>query len=58
MNKHNPAQRTLFGTTVLEFASIFAIPSCGLHHADMGADVIKIEPLTRDLYRKKYYPTV
>ena len=51
MSEHNPAHRPLSGTTVLEFASILAIPSCGVHLADMGADVIKVEPLTGDPHR-------
>ena len=36
---------------VLEFAQALAIPSCGALLADMGADVVKIEPPRGDTYR-------
>jgi len=38
---------------VLEIANWVAAPSCGALMADMGADVIKIEPLTGDSMRNK-----
>ncbi len=41
----------LEGIRVLEFATILAVPSCGVHLSDMGADVIKIEPPTGDPHR-------
>jgi formyl-CoA transferase len=36
---------------VLEFAQALAVPSCGALLADMGADVVKIEPPRGDTYR-------
>ena len=38
---------------VLEIANWVAAPSCGALMADMGADVIKVEPLTGDSMRGK-----
>ena len=34
----------LHGVTVLEFSEVIAAPSAGMMLADMGADVIKVEP--------------
>ncbi|HIE82458.1 MAG TPA: hypothetical protein EYQ00_00800 [Dehalococcoidia bacterium] len=56
MNEHNTAQRGLSRTEVLELATLLAIPSYGIHFPDMGADAIKVESLTGDPHRKKYYP--
>jgi len=36
---------------VIEFAQVLAVPTCGLLLADLGADVIKIEPPRGDTYR-------
>ncbi|MCC6237412.1 MAG: CoA transferase [Dehalococcoidia bacterium] len=42
----------LAGIRVLEFSQIVAAPVCGMHLADMGADVIKIEPLEGEQTRR------
>ena len=44
----------LEGVTVLELASYIATPFATALLADMGARVIKIEPLTGDLYRTSF----
>ncbi len=36
---------------VLEFAQVMAVPACGLLLADLGADVIKVEPPRGDSFR-------
>ncbi len=41
----------LTGTTVLEYASFIAGPYCGRLLADLGAEVIKVEPPTGDAAR-------
>ena len=46
----------LDGITVLEFAQVIAIPMCGLVLADMGANVIKVEPPTGDSSRSNLSP--
>ena len=43
--------RPLEGIRVIEFGNFIAGPFCGMLLADMGAEVIKIEPLTGDLAR-------
>lgn len=43
--------RLLDGVKVVEFAQNAAIPQCGRILAAMGADVVKIEPLTGDAMR-------
>ena len=58
MNEHNPAQQGVSKTGVLELATLLAISSYGIHFPDMGADAIKVEPLTGDPHRIKYYPTI
>ena len=42
------------GLRVLEVASWLAAPSCAALMADMGADVIKVEPPSGDTYRRLY----
>ena len=44
----------LSGIRVLEVASWLAAPSCAALMADMGADVIKVEPTIGDGYRRLY----
>ncbi|MEO9256126.1 MAG: CoA transferase, partial [Tepidiformaceae bacterium] len=46
----NEAERpgALEGVRVIEIAQVMAIPMAGLVLADMGADVIKIEPPAGD----------
>jgi crotonobetainyl-CoA:carnitine CoA-transferase CaiB-like acyl-CoA transferase len=44
----------LEGIRVLEVASWLAAPSCAALMADMGAEVIKVEPPGGDTYRKMY----
>ncbi|HMO54876.1 MAG TPA: CoA transferase, partial [Tepidiformaceae bacterium] len=41
----------LQGVKVLEFSQIIAGPFCGMHLADMGADVTKFEPLEGEPWR-------
>ncbi len=44
----------LEGIKVLEVASWLAVPSCGALMADMGAEVVKVEPLAGDAYRRLF----
>ncbi|MEM7080698.1 MAG: CoA transferase [Pseudomonadota bacterium] len=44
----------LAGIRVLEVASWLAAPSCAALMADMGAEVIKVEPPAGDTYRRMY----
>ncbi len=46
-----PPQGALAGVRVLEIAQVMAIPMCGLLLADMGADVVKLEPPYGDSIR-------
>jgi crotonobetainyl-CoA:carnitine CoA-transferase CaiB-like acyl-CoA transferase len=48
----------LEGVRVAEFAQAMAIPAAGLLLADMGADVIKIEPPAGDAFRHTMEPIV
>ncbi len=41
----------LSGVRVVEFANLIAAPYCGMLLADLGADVVKIEPASGDLGR-------
>ena len=45
------ASGPLSGIRVLEFSQIIAAPFCGMHLADMGAEVIKFEPLEGEPWR-------
>ena len=40
--------RALEGLTVLELSRVLAGPWCGMTLADLGADVVKLEPFTGD----------
>ncbi|MGB0620402.1 MAG: CaiB/BaiF CoA transferase family protein [Myxococcota bacterium] len=46
-----PAAGALSDLRVIEFAQALAIPYCGKVLADMGADVVKVEPPRGDTYR-------
>src|SRR6478736_2875401 len=46
------AQLPLKGIRVVEFAHMVMGPTCGLVLADLGADVIKVEPLEGDNTRR------
>src|SRR5215212_939529 len=49
----NPVKRLpLDGIRVVEFCHVVMGPTCGLVLADMGAEVIKVEPLDGDHTRK------
>ncbi|MGH8957207.1 MAG: CaiB/BaiF CoA transferase family protein [Acidimicrobiia bacterium] len=41
----------LAGVRVIEFGNLVAAPYCGMLLADLGAEVLKVEPLTGDLAR-------
>ena len=45
------AKGPLAGIRVLEFTQIIAGPFCGMHLADMGADIVKFEPLEGEPWR-------
>ena len=42
----------LEGVRVVEFCQVLAGPYCGMLLADMGADVVKIEPPDGDMMRQ------
>jgi crotonobetainyl-CoA:carnitine CoA-transferase CaiB-like acyl-CoA transferase len=48
----------LAGVRVVEFAQAMAIPAAGLLLADMGADVVKVEPPAGDAFRHTMEPVV
>lgn len=53
VNPRDTAPLPLAGVRVLEFCHIVMGPTCGLILADMGADVIKIEPVEGDRTRRQ-----
>ena len=57
MSMTGPASGPLAGTTVVEMAANGPVPQCGRVLAEMGADVIKVEPPTGDTARKMSRPT-
>ena len=46
------SQRPLAGTRVIEFTHMVMGPTCGMILADLGAEVIKVEPLAGDSTRR------
>lgn len=49
--KYEPADKPLSGLKVVEFTHMVMGPTCGLMLADLGADVIKVEPIDGDRTR-------
>lgn len=47
----HPSSAPLTGVTVIEFGNFIAAPYAGMLLADLGADVVKVEPPTGDLGR-------
>ncbi len=52
----NDLDSPLEGVRVIEITSWMAAPGCGAMMADMGADVIKVEPLAGDVVRNMMRP--
>ena len=55
-DEENSLPGALEGVRVVEFAQAMAIPMCGLLLADMGADVVKVEPPAGDAIRHTMEP--
>lgn len=51
MSQADPARLPLDGVRVVEFSHVVMGPACGLILADLGADVVKVEPLAGDKTR-------
>jgi crotonobetainyl-CoA:carnitine CoA-transferase CaiB-like acyl-CoA transferase len=51
-NDRGPAPQPLAGLRVVEFTHMVMGPTCGMVLADMGAEVIKIEPIDGDRTRR------
>ncbi len=49
---HNEPWLPLKGIKIADFTQVIAGPACSMLLADMGAEVVKIEPLTGDFWRK------
>src|SRR6187399_822618 len=45
------ASGPLAGVKVIEFTQVIAGPFCGMHLADMGADITKFEPIAGEPWR-------
>ncbi len=56
MTAPQPQPGAFEGLKVLEIAQVIAIPMCGLLLADMGADVVKVEPPEGDALRYTQQP--
>ena len=41
----------LAGVRILEFSEMIAAPFAGMHLGDLGADIIKVEPVTGEPWR-------
>lgn len=58
MSAGEQAPGALEGVRVVEIAQVLALPMCGLLLADMGADVIKVEPPAGDSFRYSQQPVL
>ena len=50
--RHRPHPQPLQGLRVVEFTHMVMGPTCGMVLADMGAEVIKVEPIDGDRTRR------